>query len=292
MKRVDILNENIFDLYFTKGLNRRQTAERLGCSQDLIAYRLKQMNLKPKTMSDCVESGKKVSVPLSNILIEILNGEMLGDGGLIIYKNQASFRESFGFDKKEWAEYLFNLFVNNNICIVGNTIYKRNPSGKSPNFSWSFETCNIIELGNLHKTWYTKNNDYNLKLGQGFKNRKYLKIIPTNLNLTPKSLLHWYVGDGTVYSSGGCMIHTEGFNWKEVEFLRYKLKQEFNIFTSHNKKNTIYLPTIERAKLLEIVGKCPVKCYNYKWDFLKTKAKNMPFNSHIDMKLVEQFIKN
>lgn len=50
------------NLYFTQKLNRRQTAEALKCSQDLIAYRLKKLNLSPKPMLECVSAGKRYSI--------------------------------------------------------------------------------------------------------------------------------------------------------------------------------------------------------------------------------------
>lgn len=290
MERKDITNEQIIDLYFNKGLNRRQTAEFLKCSQDLICYRLKQLNLKPKSMSDCVESGKKKNVLLTNEFIEILNGEMLGDGGLIRYKNQGSFRESFGFDKMEWAKYLFTYFKNIGISIVGDKIYQRCPSGKSLNISWNLETNNIIELGDFHKKWYIKNINYNIDSGQRFGNRKYIKTIPKDLVLTKNCLLHWYIGDGTVYNNRGCMIHTEGFYYDEVEFLRYRLLIDFNILSSHSKKNTIYIPFRERVKFLEIIGECPVECYKYKWQIENKKSRIIKFNSKIYMDVVEKLL--
>lgn len=73
--KTDITDEQILNLYFTQKLNRRQTAEALKCSQDLIAYRLKKLNLSPKPMSECVSAGKRRSVPMSQELLERLDGE-------------------------------------------------------------------------------------------------------------------------------------------------------------------------------------------------------------------------
>jgi len=76
-------------------------------------------------MSSCVSSGKVRSILLSKDLINVFDGEMLGDGGLIRYKNQGSFCESFGHDKKKWADYLFNILLVNNIPFVGNKIFNK-----------------------------------------------------------------------------------------------------------------------------------------------------------------------
>lgn len=290
MIRLDISNETIIDLYFNKGLNRRQTAQKLCCSQDLIAYRLKKINLKPKNMAECVYNGKKRSIIISNSLLEILDGELLGDGCLSKYYIQADFRESFGYNKKEWAMYLINLFLDNKIPIMGKGLYERQPCGKSRNITFVFSTKNVLELGNLHKRWYVKNINFDDKKQRMFSNRKYIKMVPIDLKITPNCLLHWYIGDATV-SSGGCSIHTDGFTQNEVEFLRFKLKNDIGIKSSRY-DCIIHIPKIERLKLLEIIGICPVECYKYKWknDNCKTiKARNI--NEYIDMKMVEKFIK-
>ena len=289
--RNDITNEQVIDLYFNKGLNRRQTAEYLKCSQDLIAYRLKQLGLPPKLMSDCVEAGKKLNIVLTKEFLEIMDGEMLGDGGLIKYKNQGSFRESFGFDKKEWAQHIFDLLKLNNIPIIGDKIYKREPSGKSDNISWFVGSNNVWELGELHNRWYVKNINYNKDFGQGFDNRIYIKTVPKDLILSQKCLLYWYIGDVAVLIKGGCMLCTDGFTTNEVEFLRYRLQQDFNILTSHSLTNTIYIPFAERMKFLEIIGGCPVECYKYKWISPGLPKRKKSFNSTINMDAVENFLK-
>jgi len=292
-RRNDIINEQVYDFYFKLGLNRRQTAEKLNCSEDLVAYRLKKMGLKPKNMSDCVEAGKKRSTVLSKELVEIIDGEMLGDGGLIVYKNQGSFRESVGFDKKNWAIYLMDLFRNNSVPIVGDKLYRRKPCGKSNNHTWSFATLNTMELGNIYRVWYKINKDFNIKKPMGFSNRKFIKIVPQNLHLTPKALLHWYIGDGSINKvGGGCVLHTEGFTYNETEFLRYRLKKDLGILSVHYNESIIGISRKEREKLLNIIGFCPVKCYEYKWFVPNTKnRKSRKINDFIDMKVVESYLK-
>jgi hypothetical protein len=289
--RYDITDELVIDLYFNKGMNRRQTAEYLKCSEDLILYRLKKNNLKPKNMAECVFNSKKRNISLDNIY-DILNGEMLGDGHLHKSYKQADFRESFGFDKKEWAIYLFDMFVKNNISMCGNKIYKKAPSGKSKNITWGFSTLKAVELGELHNKWYKKNDEYDLNKKQSFNNRKYIKIVPNDLILKPKALLHWFIGDGSMYERSGAVFYTQGFTWNEVEFLRYRLKEDVGLYSVHYKSNIIYLPKREYFKLLEIIGQCPVECYKYKWKEFKLKQEFKVINSmNIDMKAIEEYYK-
>jgi hypothetical protein len=88
-------------------------------------------------------------------------------------------------------------------------------------------------LGESHKKRYVKNNNFDCNKPYNFKNRKFIKIIPSDIILTQKCLLHWYIGDGTINNYGGYMLYTEDFSWFEVEFLRF---QDFNILSSYNKK--------------------------------------------------------
>ena len=266
--RKDICNKIIIDLYFNKGLNRRQVAEKLKCSEDLIAYRIKKLGLKMKPMAENVFAGKKIGVKISSKLKEIFDGEMLGDGCLILsqFGRQASFRESMGHNKLEWGKYLFSILKDNNVPISGNKIYKRKATGLSQNISYSIGTSFIEDLKTIHDRWYIKNTKYDLNLGQSYNNRKFIKIIPSDLKLTPKVLLHWYIGDGAVNNKNGCILHTQCFQEKEINFLR-KLLKDFNIKSSFYKdKNVIYIFKSDRIKMLEIMGECPVECYKYKWD--------------------------
>jgi len=281
--RKDVTDDMIIKLYYTKGLNRRQTAEKLLCSQDLIAYRIKKMGLLPKSMSDCVEAGKKRTVNISKKLLEIIDGELLGDGYIWRNKNQGSFRESVGYNKKPWITYLSNIMNNNDIPIVGDKIYLKKPSGKSKNQTWSFGTVNVMELGDIHKLWYVENKEYDKNLPNSFSNRKFIKTVPKNLTLTPTSLLHWYIGDGSVGKGGGCVLYTQGFTYNEVEFLRLRLKEDLNIVTSNYNGNTIGVPRAEREKMLKIIGPCLVDCYKYKWEIPSTKyRKYRKINNNIN----------
>lgn len=290
-KRSDITNEIIIDLYFNKGLNCRQTAEKLKCSEDLIAYRLKKLGLDPKPMAECVFAGKKRSVAIPQELVEILNGELLGDGSLNRYYKQGDFRESFGHNKREWAEYLMGVFLNNNIPIMGQGLYKRNPCGKSKNITWSFSTLNTIELGRLHKKWYIRNNNFDSIKPASFNNRRYIKMVPIDLKLTAKAMLHWYIGDGSVNDGKGCFLYTQGFGREEIEFLRFRLKKDLNIGSAYYLPDVIGIPKRERVKLLEIIGECPVGCYEYKWNVYAPKTKRTrAYNHHINTRMIENYI--
>ena len=285
-RRTDIKNEDIIRLYYENGFNRRQTAEKLNCSQDLIAYRIKQLGLKPKSMSKCVISGKQTNSNLSCNIKEIINGEMLGDGHLQPNRDgtSASFRMSFGFDKKEWANYIIDKFKKEDIPLVGKGLYFRKAGKTRPNENgtWSFATKNIKQLGKIFKKWYIPNKNYNKDKKHNFNNRKHIKIVPNDLSLSKTKLLHWYIGDGSVLTSGAAILSTQCFSWEEVELLRYLLKN-YGILTSHTKYNNIYIPVSERINLMKIIDMCPVSCYKYKWDKIKYGSKKTNIDGAIEI---------
>ena len=62
------------------------------------------------------------------------------------------------------------------------------------------------------------------------------KIVPKDVNLSPRSLAHWYWGDGATTNDGYRMIfHTEGFAETDVVFLRDRLEALYG-----------WTPTIQR----------------------------------------------
>lgn len=287
-KRIDITNEMVNDLYFVKDFSVTKVAKILKCDCSVIANRVKSMDkkMKQKTASQHVFDGMKKSIPISNNLLEILDGEMLGDGCIYVSRSncQGYFKESIGYDKKEWGEFLINIFKNNNILIGGSGLISRKDKP-----GWSFFTRSTIELGNIQRRWYKNNNKFNSNKKSSFSNRKNIKIIPIDLKLTPNTLLHWYIGDGCFRKRGSIGLATCGFSFDEIEFLRFLLKRDFNLKTSHTADGKISIPRYEAVRMLEIMGECPVECYKYKWDISynrKTKVKDT-----INMKIIDNFIK-
>jgi hypothetical protein len=244
------------------------------------------MNIKPKPMSESVFAGKKNNIIISDSFIELLYGELLGDGSIICSKTlQGSFRESFGHDKLEYANWLKDIFVKNGALIYGNKIYRKKPSGKSKNISYSFGTKFYVEFGDIYNKWYINKN----KELSYFNNRNNIKIIPKDIILTPKILLHWYIGDGSINKNGGSVLYTQGFTWTEVEFLRFKLL-DFGIKTTHGKQNIIIIPRYYTHRLIEIIGECPVECYKYKWKLPSKKITKCRISGEINMNIIENYL--
>lgn len=94
------------------------------------------------------------------------------------------------------------------------------------------------------------------------------KSIPKDFSFTPDSLLQFYLSDGNFYRE----IRLCGnFTNKDAKFLKRlfirKLKFIPRLITSPWMKGRVDL-AIRKSdipKFLSYIGKCPVKCYRYKW---------------------------
>jgi hypothetical protein len=118
------------------------------------------------------------------------------------------------------------------------------------------------------------------------KNQR-IKIVPKNLELTPLTLLIWFLDDGTVRKNARQIkLHTDGFYKQDVEFLISKLS-ELGIDCSLNKqreKFAIYIKSksfplfIDKIKEGEHqIGIIPI-CMKYK---LRGKNENNFHNREI-----------
>lgn len=106
-----------------------------------------------------------------------------------------------------------------------------------------------------------------------WKNRWYeqgKKEVPTDIILSPKVCLYWYLGDGGLHWSGntlcGLFFSTHAFNSQSILILRTELANFGFISTHRASNNTIALNRGNCLSFLEYVGRSsPVQCYNYKF---------------------------
>jgi hypothetical protein len=252
-----------------------------------VKHRLKEAGaqLRARSMSEHVRLGMRLSIALSDDLRSVLDGEMLGDGHLYSPAGfQAYFSESVGNDKKEWLEYVIKQFRDSDMVVKDRYPYfRKNKPG------WGFATCSTVELGEQHRRWYVGNSHFDPLKPRSFSNRRFIKMVPHDVVLDKRSMLHWFVGDGAVKCGGGSKLCTHGFSHDEIEFLRFRLAERFGIKTSHLAEGAIGLPKVELKKILDVIGLCPVECYVYKWDIDMTR-QHAPRNDSIDMAAVERFM--
>lgn len=209
--------------------------------------RIKNILLKNDIKIINVSESKRIyhqrSVNISDKLLEIIYGELLGDGHIRPTQHQAFFQ--YNTSNKEYCMWLKKQF--NNDGIKTSKIYKiNNGVGVSGNIlvSFHFKTISTIEFKDIREKWYDN-----------------IKIVPEDLNLTPTIVRHWWIGDGSLSSQ---KFATNGFLKRDVDLLVNKLNN-IGIKSKRYKDNTIYVSRKSIKELISFIGKCPVKSYNYKW---------------------------
>lgn len=181
---------------------------------------------------------------LTSLQKEILNGLMLGDGGLEKHKNcmNPSLRITRVYTDLEYllynAEVFQNYLTSKSITECYETYDKR--TGKKY-FSSRLRTKCSEDFLPFYKKWYPEGK----------------KIIPKDLELTPLTIAIWIADDGHISNPGqrknllNLKFSTHGFSEDEVYFLSTLLKTRYNfIFPVYNDsgKYVIRLNHSDRTK--------------------------------------------
>lgn len=158
--------------------------------------------------------------------LEMIWGLLLGDGSLIKVGNDVR----LGIDQKD-KELTYDIWYKcQAIGIVGAEPRKSIRIRQEGTYtSYQFFTVTLPYFTDLHKSWYKKDENRNIK------------ILPYNIKelLTPIALAYWISGDGTYKKDRGqIIICTDNFTKKEVELLISILNEKFGIDSKiSNKKN-------------------------------------------------------
>jgi hypothetical protein len=189
-------------------------------------------------------------IVVSNGVLEVINGELLGDGSLYLtgtFKSNACFSHSTS--KVSYGQYLYNKLSEMEVPLLKPDYLPARNNGK-PQFRTRTSANQFWT--NLRNQWYTENEK---------------KVIPISLELTKEVCLHWYLGDG-YFEQGTSKISTCGFNKEENERLSSMLNQ-IGFKTGVNKRSGGYY-IIRFSKnsyrdFLSWIGPCPVTGYEHRW---------------------------
>jgi DNA-binding XRE family transcriptional regulator len=162
-------------------------------------------------------------------LFEVINGTLLGDASISVHLNKY-YRYSLTAKSKEFLEWVSKIFSSFGIPTY---ITLNNKITNVYSLGFYINARGISELMKLREKWYTK------------VNGKTVKIVPKDLELTPTTLLFWYLGDGSLVRRRNdenrvphISLATNSFSREDVEFLQEKLKRlglNFYVVTSNRK---------------------------------------------------------
>lgn len=203
---------------------------------------------------------------LNEEMLECIDGFLLGDG----YVGQDNLLK-MNVKYKEFAEYCMSFFK----CYRSKVIQYASQVGgfcdKKPYAMWTGLTARHPDLASQRLRWYTKNNIEVYR-------HKYRKIIPNDVRITPKSLMLWYLGDGSVHwdrNKLSIQLSTDGFIRNDVAQLCEKL-YNIGIKCTHAKNNRILLGVDATINFFNIIGwKSPIRCYEYKFAVPEWRKKRL-----------------
>nr|YP_008475182.1 hypothetical protein [Candida labiduridarum]AGS44490.1 hypothetical protein [Candida labiduridarum] len=172
----------------------------------------------------------KYNINISDNVKEIIIGELLGDGHINLSPNNKSARLEWTFSSKS-LNYVNYLKFNKLKSLCNDTL--PSPYPKDNPIQYWFSTKYRPDILDLHKLWYKYD----------YINNKYIKILPEYLNISPISLAHWLMGDGTYTSS--IILCSDTFSKDEVIKLINYLDKQYNI-----KSTILVIKYINNNKLI------------------------------------------
>jgi len=258
--------------YHNKGLSLRAISKEVGTDREVISKYLKQNGFEIShslgRQRACL--GENQFIEITEPLREILEGNLLGDGSLIFTPSKLSAGYGHGSISLNHMEWLKEEFKLNGLPtspmgirpaeekIMSGGINK----GSKMNASelYQFRSVHIPILGEMKKRWY-----------------KPKKRVPADLVLTPRMLLHWYLGDGSRTEEKyrtRLTLYTNYFPLKDQEIL-VKGLSNLGIHSTITKSNKISgqgmritITKDDVDKFISLVGPCPpelIADYGHKW---------------------------
>lgn len=211
-----------------------------------------KFSIPQRSIGEAIHLGNANHCNLFSKMIEWINGELLGDGSL---RSRSPYSASFGYGSKhkEYIQYISNTLKSFGIKQSGKI--KKRIDKKLKNITYHYESRDYVELLPIRKKWYPKGK----------------KIIPRDIKITPLTLRQHYIGDGSLRCQKGkrprVSLFTYGFPIYDVIFLIKKLEILKFKMTRHPSSNIISFSSSSTKDFLNYIGKCPVKCYQYKWGY-------------------------
>jgi len=252
--------------YLEKKKSAVQISQGIKHTQSAVNYWLHRHNIQTRTLAESVHVAKRNNVNITQHLLEMLEGEILGDGHIgVSTKSYSSARYTHSSKYLSYVSWLSNVFALEGLEQSGRlyrTVLTSARFGKSY-YMWDYATLYYEELAEIRRRFYPQGK----------------KVVPRDLELTPISARQWYIGDGSLCTrkSRNAMPHivlsTCAFDRQSIKTLMEQLSKRL-LKASHEKsKNIIYISVHSVEDFLRWIGPCPPEIahiYAYKWDLNRT----------------------
>ena len=241
--------EWLYKKYWEEELSQRQIARLCEVSKKTIRRWLKKFNISCRSCSEGQHLIRSKHCNLSERAIEWISGELLGDGCLY---SASKYSALFKYSSKylEYVNYVSDTLGSFGIEQTG----KINKRERENAIEYSYNSRSYDELSLLRNKWYLN----------------YKKIVPKDIELTPLVCRQWYIGDGYLNhwnKNPSIKLCTNGFIISNVNFLIQRLNKSGFKATRQQSLNMIGISTHSTKAFLDYIGECPVKCYEYKFEY-------------------------
>lgn len=254
------------DQYLSKKKSSPRIAKECGVVPLTILDWLHRYGIQVRSFQEAIRLAKGKHVFLTERALEFLNGLLLGDGHLENY-NRSSSAYDHSSKYQVYPEWLSKQFTSYGIGQIGRIRKRVSYLKGSPKqyTTFYYRSQHYIELKELWAKWYRP------AVGEEVRPRKkFIKIIPLDLRLTPFTCRQWYIGDGCLNKTWRYItISTQCFTDGEVGFL-IGLLRNFKLRATKTRVGEIRIPARSVKDFLSFIGPCPKEiesCYGYKWAF-------------------------
>lgn len=275
-EKIHVSKEDLYDLYCEQKKSAIQIGDILNLNNKTIKkyldfYGIKTRNRYEGQMLHFLD-GESIS-PLTESEIEVIEGEILGDGCLSMDEERNKnfiYRHSCKYS--EFILWIQTLLPNVRWPEKGLSTRKDSKTGK---IYYGVSSKIHPDFSKIHERFYIYSEE----------KKRYIKRIPKDLILTPVKLLHWFLGDGCLWREKEkkklwhIFYSTQGFDFDDLELIVKPQMVKMGIDCKIKKGKSgpaliIYAKSFER--LYETMGfESPVNCYNYKFEIVQDKFEHL-----------------
>jgi len=256
-----MINRKNKKYYGRQWLNQKYIEEKLSITKiakickvgyTTIKYWLKKYDIPIRSEGEAVHLAKANHCNLNQKAREWINGELLGDGCLMSYSPYSTMFQ-YSSKYREYIQYVSDTLKSFEIEQAGKIIKRQDK--KCDCYFYQYASRCYVELLPIRKRWYPHGK----------------KIIPRDIKLSPTTLRQHYIGDGSLghlkYSRPYIRLSTDSFPIPDVEWLVKQLNRLGFNTKRQLSSNVIRISAHSTKEFLNYIGKCPVSCYQYKFNY-------------------------
>ncbi len=273
--------EWLYENYVVKGLGTKEIAKMAGAKtcnsarQALIKFDIPVRSISQGLICNREDDGLK----LTENAMAVMEGSLLGDASMRTWKAESINSNAYFYKKNIGYDHI--LFVASSIVgekaesLIREDLQPYSHDKTRMCHAFSFRTYTHLELTPIYRKWYPEWNNYK-------------KIIPSDINITETTLLHWFMDDGCSYyrkreykKNGRYMkvnrrknnqvcisLCTDCFTESDQRMVAAQMLDKFGLdFKVRKYKDTfrMFLPQSQAQHFFEVIGDCPVPSLQYKW---------------------------